>query len=742
MTVMDRELLLEIGVEEMPASWLPALTQQLADVLGATLASTRVAPHAPIETYSTPRRLTARIAKLADRQDDLDETVTGPPVSAARGADGQPTQAALGFAKKQGVSFDDLEEVDTPKGRYLAHRRKVRGRATADVLADVLASVLRGLTFPKQMNWDATLGEARGNLLFGRPIRWLLYLYGGRVVPFTIQRSAIAAGPRVQDIATGALTYGHRFLATSGRPGRSIKVRTFDDYQDRLAEHFVVLSRIERRDRIVRGLERAAKSLGGRAMISSHPRAQQLLDEVPDLVEYPSVVAGIFSPEFLSLPEEVLTTTLIHHQHCFPVCNDEGGLKPGFLQVVNTEPQDERGISRNAARVIAARLRDASFFWESDRRTRLDDRLDRLDTVLFHKALGSYRAKAERIETLARTIAADVLKQPREVADAAARAAKLAKTDLTTDMVREFTELQGTMGGVYAREQGEPEWVWKAIYFHYLPLAVEASAEPAREKLGEAAVTWAAVSLADKLDTLTGLIGAGEKPTGSRDPFGLRRAAHGVIRILVDLPELTGLTAAPSMASLLPSVAAEGFLHEFMLERLRYVLEQRGYDARNVRAVTHAGAETSPLIARRKLEALPSVVQTAAFQQLATAFKRVRNIARELDDDVFGAEEKKHADLGKLLKEPAEKALLKEMDARRAVIEQAAKKGEGFGEAFAEAAGVGPAVDRFFTEVFVMAEDAQLRAARLRLMKRLERLILRLADVSEIVSEPVTGQRP
>lgn len=734
MTVMDRELLLEIGVEELPASWLPALTRQLGEVLTARLTGIRVLPHAPVETYSTPRRLTARIAKLADRQEDLDETVTGPPVSAARGADGQPTQAALGFAKKQGVAFEELEELDTPKGRYLAHRRKVRGRATADVLAEVLASVLRDLAFPKQMNWDAALNDGKGALLFGRPIRWLLYLYGGRVVPFAIQRSAMAAGPRVQDIATGALTYGHRFLATSGRPGRSIKVRTFDDYQARLAEHFVVLSRIERRDRIVRGLERAAKSLGGRAMVHAHPRAQQLLEEVPDLVEYPAVVAGIFSAEFLSLPEEVLTTTLIHHQHCFPVCNDDGGLKPGFLQVVNIEPQDERGISRNAARVITARLRDASFFWESDRATRLDDRLERLDTLQFHKTLGSYRAKAERIEALARTIAADVLGQPREVADAAARAARLAKADLTTDMVREFTELQGTMGGVYAREQGEPEWVWKAIYFHYLPVAVEASAEPSREKLGDATATWAAVALADKLDTLTGLIGAGEKPTGSRDPFGLRRAAHGVLRILVDLPELTGLAAAPSLSSLLPA-GADGFLHDFMVERLRYVLEQRGYDARNVRAVTHAGSATSPLVARRKLEALPAVVQTPAFQQLATAFKRVRNIARELDDAAFETEEKKHPDLAKALKEPAEKALLKEIEARRAVIEKAAAKGEGFSEAFAEAAGVGPAVDRFFTEVFVMAEEPALRAARLRLVKRLERLILKLGDVSEIVAE-------
>lgn len=735
MTVMDRELLLEIGCEELPASWLPGLTAQLGEVLGARLAEMRIKPNAPIETYSTPRRLTARIAKLSDRQEDLDELVTGPPVSASRAPDGQPSPAALGFAKKQGVAFDELEEVDTPKGRYLAHRRKSRGRATADVLADVLASVLRGMSFPKQMHWEATLEDGKGDLLFGRPIRWLLYLYGGRVVPFSIQRSAIAAGPRVQPVATGAVTYGHRFLATSGRPGRSVKVRTFEDYEARLAEHFVVLSRIERRDRIVRGLERAAKSLGGRAMVHQHARATQLLEEVPDLVEYPNVVAGIFSPEFLALPEEVLTTTLIHHQHCFPVCNEDGGLKSGFLQVVNTAPQDERTISRNAARVITARLRDASFFWDSDRKTRLEDRLERLDTVLFHKKLGSYKAKAERIETLARTIASGVLGLPQDAADAAARAARLAKADLTTDMVREFTELQGTMGGVYAREQGEPEAVWKAIYFHYLPVAIEASAEPSRESLGEAAGTWAAVSLADKLDTLTGLIGAGERPTGSRDPFGLRRAAQGVIRILVDLPELTGLQAAPTLASLVPGSGPDPFLQDFLVERLRYVLEQRGYDARNVRAVTHEGIGTSPLVARRKLEALPEVVGSAEFQQLATAFKRVRNIARELDDAAFDAAEKAHPQLAKALAEPAEKALLEEIGARRAAIEGAAARGEGFQDAFREAAGVGPAVDRFFTEVFVMADDAALRNARLRLMKRLERLILKLGDVSEIVAE-------
>jgi len=265
-------------------------------------------------------------------------------------------------------------------------------------------------------------------------------------------------------------------------------------------------------------------------------------------------------------------------------------------------------------------------------------------------------------------------------------------------------------------------------------VAIEASAEPSREALGAAAGAWAAVSMADKLDTLTGLIGAGERPTGSRDPFGLRRAAQGVIRILVDLPELTGLQAAPALASLVPGGGPDSFLQDFLVERLRYVLEQRGSDARNVRAVTHEGIGTSPLVARRKLEALPAVVGGAEFQQLATAFKRVRNIARELDNAAFDAAEKAHPQLAKALAEPAEKALLAEIDARRAAIEEAVARGDGFEAAFREAAGVGPAVDRFFTEVFVMTDDAALRSARLRLMKRLERLILKLGDVSEIVA--------
>ena len=731
---MDRELLIEIGVEELPAAWLPGLTRQLQERVEAGLKALRIAPGAPVESYTTPRRLTARVARIAERQDDLDEEISGPPVSAAFGQDGRPTPAALGFAKKQGVEFEALGRKQTPKGEYLVFNKHVRGRSAADALPDLMRAVLRELAFPKQMHWDAMLDDGRGELLFGRPIRWLLFLYGGRVVPFTIGRAANAASMQVQDIESGALTYGHRFLATSGRAGRSIKVRSFDEYEARLKEHFVVLDHTERRERIVRALEMHARRLGGRVQLKEHTA---LIDEVADLVEYPSVVAGFFDRSFLSLPQEVLVTTLVHHQHYFPVVSEQGTLKEAFLAIVNTQPQDERVIAKNAERVVAARLRDAKFFWDADRKAPLESRMDRLHTVLFHKKLrgSSYRDKTERIERLAGWIATHAFERP-DAAPHSAQAARLAKADLTTDMVFEFPELQGTMGGIYAREEGLPQPVSKAIYFHYLPVGVEPDAPPSKEQLGPAAVSWAAVSLADKLDTVIGLFEAGERPTGSRDPFGLRRNAHGAIRILMDLPELTGLDKEILLNTLLAEavklhaeaaadLGAAGVAKGFWLERVRYALEQRGFSHETVRAAT-SPEEISPLRARRVADVLQTMRMSADFQALAVLFKRVKNIARERTDD--GA-----ADRGALT-EPAERALLDELDARSPRI-AAAITAADYKRAFTEIAGLRPAVDRFFTEVFVMAEDRRVRAARLALMAELRDLILQLADISEIVPQ-------
>jgi glycyl-tRNA synthetase beta chain len=746
---MDRELLIELGLEELPASWLPAITTQLAEVTAAQLKASRLPIDAPVETYSTPRRLTVRVARVAERQTDFEEVISGPPVATLTGGDGQPTPAAVGFARKYGVHVSALEQVETPKGMYLAYRNRQRGRAAVDALPEVLTGILRRLTFPKHMRWDALLDDGKGELTFGRPLRWILFLYGGRVVPYEIRRTDNAAGPLVQDVRSGPLTYGHRFLTTSGRAGRAIKVKTFDEYRGRLLEHFVVLNREERREKIVRELDSHARRLGGRVHRTAALQAG-LLDEVPDLVEYPFVVAGTFAPDFLDLPEEVLTTTMIHHQHWFPVTDDAGRLKPAFLAVTNLEPERPELISRNAERVITARLRDARFFWDSDRAVPLEERVPRLETILFHKRLGTYRDKAERIGRLARWVATDVLGDA-SASDTAARAGRWAKADLATEMVREFTELQGVMGGIYARVEGQPEAVWKAIYFHYLPLGVEADAPPSREQLGSAAVSWAAVSLADKVDTLVGLFAAGERPTGSRDPFGLRRQAHGLFKVLVDMPELTGLSIRATIGPLFDAAsrelssgdgpaldaAARTALTTFLTERLAFVLEQRGFDVRNVRAVLQARplATTSPLVARRMLDVLPAFTGTAEFTQLATAFKRVKNIARELSDEEFARAERDDGPLESQLKEPAELALVAELARRRPVIEQVLASGSTYERAFAEAAGFGPFVDRFFTEVFVMVEDPVLRRARLRLMKQLAQLILTLADISEIVPQ-------
>jgi glycyl-tRNA synthetase beta chain len=751
---VDRELLIEIGCEELPAAWLPSLTHQIGKVLEDQLREHRLVPEAPAETFSTPRRLTVRIARSAERQSDLEEVVNGPPVSASFAPDGSATAAAIGFAAKHGVDVSTLGRIDTPKGQYLAHRRRQRGKAAVDVLPSVLGGTLRALTFPKSMRWDASLEDGRGELLFGRPIRWILFVFGGRVVPFTIVRAAGAQTSQVQDITSGAVTYGHRFLTTSGRAGRAIKVRTFDEYRARLLENFVILERGERHNKIARELDAKALRLKGRVSRVVHGESG-LLNEVPDLVEYPSVIAGTFASEFAeALPEQVLTTTLIHHQHYFPVEGEDGKLKPAFLAVINTEPDNERSIARNAERVVTARLRDALFFWETDRKVPLAARVDRLSTLLFHKKLGSYKEKSERIERLARWIAVEAFGASPLAADSAARAARLAKTDLTTDMVREFTELQGTMGGIYARAEGAPEEIWKAIYFHYLPIGVEADAPPTRADLGRAAVTWAAVSLADKLDTIVGMFAAGEKPTGSRDPFGLRRAAHGVFKILVDLPELTGSLIRPAVQPLLDRAAEEHgspfaawepaqllAFFNFMLERFSYVLESRGFDVRNVRAVTARDGVTRvfsrirPADELRKLKVLPEFTESPDFRQLAIAFKRVKNIARELPLEQFHLLEDAAGPLDATLSEPAERALAGEIEARRAVIARAVETGDGFRDAFSEAARFKPAVDRFFDDVLVMAPDPKVREARLRLLRRLERLMLDLADISELVPE-------
>ena len=726
---MDRELVLEIGCEELPASWLPGLTQQVGEVVVAELKERRLPPEAPAETFSTPRRLTVRIARLAERQSDLEEVLNGPPVSASFKPDGSPTPAAAGFASKNGVDVSALERVETPKGQYLAFRKRQRGKAAVDVLPDVLGGALRRLTFPKSMRWDALIDDGKGELLFGRPIRWLLFTYGGRVVPFTIGRTSAAQTGQVQDVTTGAATYGHRFLTTSGRAGRAIKVRSFDEYRARLLENFVILERAERHNKIARELDAKAQRLQGR--VSRVVRNDSgLLHEVPDLVEYPSVVAGQFGVEFLELPEEVLTTTLIHHQHYFPVEAEDGRLKNAFLAVINTEPDNERTIARNAERVVTARLRDARFFWEADRKSTLESRIDRLGTLLFHKKLGTYKEKSERIAVLAGWIAREALGADEATARHAALAALLSKADLASDMVREFTELQGIMGGVYARHEGLPEEVWKAIYFHYLPISVEPDAPPTPEQLGSAAKTWVCVSLADKLDTIVGLFVAGEHPTGSRDPFGIRRAGQGVVKILADHAQIKVdalLDFAVTMHKGTPADAAS--ISDFLWERNEHLYEMRGAQADELRVFRSDRWRLNETIAAR-LNAFQEVRHSPEFRALAGLFKRVKNIAGKVQEPDLSFD-----DIQQTLIEPAELVLVKSV-AKTMPHLAAAAATQNYGEVVRAVALLQPDVEQFFKDVLVMCDDAQLRRARLALLGKLYRGIRQnIGDISEMAPE-------
>jgi glycyl-tRNA synthetase beta chain len=442
---------------------------------------------------------------------------------------------------------------------------------------------------------------------------------------------------------------------------------------------------------------------------------------------------------------------MIHHQHFFPVVGPAGKLLPAFLAVTNTQADNARGLSRNFERVLTARLRDARFFFDADRAASLESRIPELKTLLFHRKLGSYHAKSRRLEQLAAWIATDVFGR-QDMEKAARTSGRLAKSDLVTSMVRELTELQGTMGGIYAREEGQPEAVWRAIYLHYLPAGVEADAPPSRADLGAAAVPWAALALADKVDTIVGLFAAGERPTGTRDPFGLRRQAHGVLKVLVDLKELAGIDSPVSLDAL-ASRARAGFdetaepgvavppetpgereeRNTFLAERLRFLFQGRGFTYDEVNAVAGAsrGFVDVPFDARLRLEALQKVRSAAEFEALAVAFKRVKNLARELKRPAVESTAR--------LTEPAEQALLQEYTSRGAAVRAAAARRD-YLEAFRLASGFLSAVDRFFTEVFVMVEDVELRDERLSLVWRLHELLLDLADISEIVPRAELGR--
>ena len=729
------ELLLEVGFEEMPAGWLPGLAEQLRSRLEDAARREHLAS-SDLEVYWTPRRLVVG-GEVAARQADREETVWGPASRLARDASGAWTSAGLGFARKQGVAPEELAEQAKdpakPEERNLLFVRKTPGRAAPEVLPGVIACVLRGLAFPKRMSWDAWIEDGKGAFPFGRPIRWIVALVDGVVVPFRIHSAADRArGPVL--VESGASTRGHRFLPR-GRAGVPFEVRSLAELKQRLRDACVLVDPRDREAKIDEGLAAAA-----RRRIADD---RGLLVEWRDLVEYPTVLAGTIPREFSSLPPEVLETVLVHHQKYIPLEHD-GRPAAAFAAVVNGDGRDGEGIVRGMERVVVARLRDAAFFFDEDRKRPLGDRVADLEGVTFHQGLGSYKDKTDRLVRLVDAMGAGMGLLTRPEHEAAREAARLAKADLTTAMVREFTELQGVMGGIYLQVEGT-RWdaVSRAVRWHYHPVSVEESSAPARVLAGFDATVWGAVSLADKLDTLAGYFGIGLVPSGSSDPFGLRRAAQGVVRVLVDFWRVDSAERRPSLRALVGAalagygerlrrpvgdVAAE--LESFLLDRLRYVFVARGFPADEVEAAVGArepDALEDPHECWLRLQALHRVRSEARedFEHLAVAFKRAKNI---LGQGAASAVE------AALLSEPAEREL---HDAVRALAAgqargSLAEANGGYEGRLRSLARLRGPVDRFFDDVLVMAEDPRIRSNRLGLLTEALAPFYRIADISKL----------
>ena len=701
------ELLFEIGAEEIPAGMLPRAVAELKTILEKHLAAENLMEGVTLETFGGPRRLAAVARGLIAKQADVESEVTGPPKSVAYDNVGAPTRAAVSFAEKQGVPLHELHLVATPKGEYVAAKMIRRGRTTHDLLSEILPRVIHDLSWPRTMTWTGLEGAR-----FIRPIRWLVGILDSKPLKFSFG-----------GVTAGEVTRGHRFLGKA-----EIRVKNFADYERQLRANGVIVRQEERREKISRELRSYAK----RAGYTVHQDAA-LLELVTYLNEYPHVIEGHFDPSFLELPDEILVTVMRDHQKYFAVEKRSAELAPYFLAVTNLA-KDTHGLVRGGhERVLRARFADARFFWESDQKCRLADILPKLQKVTYESRLGSYFDKVERIRSIARWLAEQwynlgLLQS--QVADAD-RAAELAKCDLATEMVREFTELQGIVGGLYAKAQGEPDSVADAVYDHYRPSGLD---DPIPRNF-----TGSAVALADKFDSIVGCFSVGVVPTGSSDPYALRRAALGIVKIILERPvpvslQLTIGAAAKALLAHPPKRAVttqqEMQVLEFILDRARFVLrEVSGYAYDEVNAVLRAGSDDLVDVEKR-LRALKAIRKSRNFEPLAVSFKRIRKILEKAN---VAVEELQHVN-----KDLFEKGVERELHA--AVRKAAGKVGEDkragrYQEALEEIAGLRKIVDQFFVDVMVMAEDEAVRKNRLALLAELLREFTTIADFSELGGE-------
>ncbi len=686
------EFLLELLAEEIPAGVLASARNDLLTGVARALADQRI--NGTFFVHSTPRRLILFSRDLPEFQDDHPVEAVGPSVKVAYDADGRPTRAAEGFARGQGVAVEALVTVSTPKGDYVAARKVIEGRPTQDILAEVVPPVVRGMTFPRMMRW----GDGRHTWI--RPLHSIVALFDGLVVPM-----------EVFGIESGRVTVGHRTLA----PGRLVVVGV-DDFLAKLRGASVEPDYSRRREALVAAADRLAAEAGG--VPSPDP---VLVDALAHLVEWPGLVRGGYDASFLDLPDEILVTTMREHQKVLGVRDAAGKLLPSFLAVADQVSDPLGHIVRGNEWVLKARFADARFFWEEDAKVPLEERLERLSHLSFQEKLGDYLMKTGRIQQLAETLcdrlAAD------EHAGSVLVAARLLKTDLVTDMVREFTDLQGVVGGLYARREGHPEEVWQALYDQYRPASPEDD--------GPRGVTGAIVALADRLDTLAGFFALGLTPTGSKDPYALRRAALGVVKILLERSWHLDVPLAVKAAALLQPVLPEGpdpvvkELVPFLLDRLRFLLERKGNRFDEIEAVLTTDCSDLADAADR-VAALSAVRRREDFAPVCVAFKRVQNILAQASGEELPREVEPA-----LVTEDAERALASDYFQAREVLDEliGARR---YQEALSVMASLGPSLDRFFTEVLVLADDQAVRRNRLALLKAMRDQFFRVARFSEI----------
>lgn len=693
------EYLLEVRSEEIPARMLEPGVRELSTRVFEELMTRGIGP-SEVETGFTPRRLVMILKGVPEREADRDEQMMGPPVRAAYTADGAPTPALQGFAKRCGVAPEELSRVTTDKGEYLAAVKKVEGRPTTEVLAEIVPRILAGISWAKTMRWGSGEGP------WVRPVHGIVSLFDGQVVPFELH-----------GIQAGDQTTGHPIL--SPEPFRVDGVET---YRRELAERKVEVRPAERRRILLETMQSRAQELGGRLVDDP-----ALLDKLVAICEIPGMMEGRFDEAFLELPAEVLATSLRDHQSAFTVesaANDSGAgsvkLLPHFLTVMD-RADDPKGRARSGNEwVVAARLADARFFYGEDRKAGLAQRAEQLPRLTFQEKLGSYADKSERLATLAAAIC-DRLGWTEEK-ERAVEAARLLKVDLVTEMVKEFTSLQGVMGGIYAREEGRPEEIWQAIYDQYMPASTEDRIP--RGKAGQVA------GLADRFDTLVGIFGLGLIPTGSKDPFGLRRAAQAVVRIALegglalDL-EAVAAEAVRSYGDRLKRTPEQILddLRPFLQDRIRFVLERAGYTYDEIEAALAVGTADLPDL-RARVDALHRVRESADFLSVVLAAKRIANITK----DVPAGRSPDEAHFA----EPAEKELWSAFQGLRSEVEEAAAAHD-YERCLRRIAELAPVLDKFFVDVLVMAEDPAVRQNRLALLQEIGRTVNRTARITEVV---------